>query len=146
MRRSLAGFPLHVVGSDAITDRAVHKLLHGKAAISLVDLHPVPRPLRFATSTDLTRPTIDLSSDVTAAHHLADDFIGANVPFLWLTNAGSIARLQYLPWLLKRFNEGMLLEHVRRLVRGALGRRPTWVRFGESATHFPLQYCRNRSS
>ena len=58
----------------------------------------------------------------------ADDLVSANVPFLWLTNSESIAvlsRFQYRPRFLKRFNEAMLLERDRRLVHGALGRRPT---------------------
>jgi hypothetical protein len=44
------------------------------------------------------------------------------------------------------YNPGMLRDGVRRLVRRSLGRRSGSVQSEESATHFPLQYCRNRSS
>jgi hypothetical protein len=126
MRRSLGGCRLLIVGSDAIADRAVHKLLHEQGCdifgpfTSEATARAVLQQRRFDAA------IIDLPPDSTAAHGLADDLVRANVPFLWLTNPGSMAvpsRFQSHPRLLKPYNEGMILERVRRLVRGSLGRR-----------------------
>jgi DNA-binding response OmpR family regulator len=126
MRRSLGGCRLLVVGSDATADRAVHKLLHeqGCEIFGPFTLEATARAVLHQRRLDAA--IIDMPLDSTAAHRLADDLVSAHVPFLWLTNPGSMAvppRFQSHPRLLKPFNELMLLERVRRLVRGSLGRR-----------------------
>jgi len=126
MRRSLGGCRLLVVGSDAIADRALHKLLHEQGCDIFGPFTSQAAARAVLHQRRLDAAIIDLPPDSTAAHHLADDLVSAHVPFLWLTNPGSISvpsRFQCHPRLLKPFNEGMLLERVRRLVRGALGCR-----------------------
>jgi len=126
MRRNLGGCRLLVVGSDATADRAVHKLLHEQGCDIFGPFTSEAGARAVLHQRRLDAAIIDLPLDSTVAHRLADDLISAHVPFLWLTNPGPMTvplRFQSHPRLLKPFNELMLLERVRRLVRGSLGRR-----------------------
>jgi hypothetical protein len=126
MRRTLGGCRLLIVGSDAITDRAVHNLLEEQRCDIFGPFTSEAAARAILRQHRLDAAIIDLPPDSTAAHHLADDLVSATIPFLWLTNPGSIvvpSRFQSHPRLLKPFNEGMLLERVRRLVHGSLGRQ-----------------------
>jgi DNA-binding response OmpR family regulator len=126
MRRNLGGCRLLIVGSDATADRAVHKLLHEQGCDIFGPFTSEAAARAVLHQRRLDAAIIDLPLDSTVAHRLADDLISAHVPFLWLTNPGSMTvplRFQSHPRLLKPFNERMLLERVRRLVRGSLGRR-----------------------
>ena len=126
MHRSLGGCRLLVVGSDAIVDRAVHKLLHAQGCDIFGPFTSEATARAIIHQRRLDAAIIDLPPDSPAAHRLGDDLVSAKVPFLWLTNPGSDtvpSRFQSHPRLLKPFNEGMLLQRIRRLVRGSLGRR-----------------------
>src|SRR5262245_12977707 len=126
MRKRLGGCRLLIVGSDALVDRAVHKLLLEQGCDIFGPFTSQPIGPAVLHERRLDAAIIDLPPDSTAAHSLADELVSANVPFLWLTNPGSVAvpsRFQSHPRLLKPFNERMLLQRVRRLVRGSVGRR-----------------------
>jgi len=138
MRRSLEGCRLLIVGSDWITDRAVHKLLDEQGCDIFGPFTSEATAREVLHQRTLDAAIIDLPTDSTAVHRLADDLVSAHVPFLFLTNPGSIAvpsRFQSHPRLLKPFNEGMLLERVCWQVTWRIGSAVCLSQILERARH-----------
>src|SRR5262249_28927678 len=72
MRRSLEGCRLLIVGSDWIADRAVHKLLHEQGCDIFGPFTSEATAREVFHQRRLDATIIDLPTDSTAAHRLAD--------------------------------------------------------------------------